>query len=108
MKAMVGGAGDRTFSFHFGGTWADDNRAFAESIRQAAGKPNAQIYPFPWPAVYAMAPFHETAREMRKMIYLWRRPLRLIDGKLRRFLGEVPATPLDEALRTTLKGLGRV
>ncbi|RZF64035.1 SDR family NAD(P)-dependent oxidoreductase [Sphingomonas populi] len=94
-------------SFQFSGTWVDDNRAFAEAIRLAAGRPQAPIYPFPWPVVHALAPFTETAREMRELIYLWRRPLRLMDGKLRRFLGEVPATPLDEALRTTLQGLGR-
>ncbi|WP_157216673.1 NAD-dependent epimerase/dehydratase family protein [Flavisphingomonas formosensis] len=93
--------------FQFGGTWVDDNRAFAEAVRQAAGCPAAPIYPFPWPIVHAIAPFNETAREMREMIYLWRRPLRLLDGKLRRFLGQVPATSLDEALRTTLQGLGR-
>lgn len=94
-------------SFQFGGTWVKDNRAFAEAIRLAAGRPNAAIYPFPWPVVHALAPFNETVREMREMIYLWHRPLRLIDGKLRRFLGDVPATPLDEALRATLEGLGR-
>jgi nucleoside-diphosphate-sugar epimerase len=94
-------------SFQFDGTWTEDNRTFAEAIRHAAGKPRAPIYPFPWPLVHAIAPFNETAREMREMIYLWRRPLRLKDGKLRRFLGQVPATPLDEALRTTLQGLGR-
>jgi len=94
-------------SFQFGGTWVDDNRAFADAIRVAAGRPRAPIYPFPWPVVHALAPFNETAREMRELIYLWRRPLRLVDGKLWRFLGEVPTTPLDEALRTTLRGLGR-
>ncbi|MGN6376417.1 MAG: NAD-dependent epimerase/dehydratase family protein [Sphingomonas sp.] len=94
-------------SFHFGGTWVDDNRAFAEAIRSAAGRPKAPIYPFPWPLVHALSPFNETAREMREMIYLWRRPLRLLDDRLRRFLGEVPATPLAAALRTTLQGLGR-
>lgn len=93
--------------FHFGGTWVDDNRSFAEAIRSAAGRPDAPIYPFPWAVVHALAPFSETAREMREMIYLWRRPLRLIDAKLQRFLGDVPATPLDEALRITLNGLGR-
>jgi nucleoside-diphosphate-sugar epimerase len=95
-------------TFQFGGTWVDDNRTFAEAIRQAAGKPTAPIYPFPWPVVHAMAPFNETAREMREMIYLWRRPLRLIDGKLHRFLGDVPAAALDKALRTTLQGLERL
>lgn len=93
--------------FHFGGTWVDDNRRFAAAIRLAAGRPDAPIYPFPWPVVHALAPFSETTREMREMIYLWRRPLKLIDAKLRRFLGDVPATPLDEALRATLSGLGR-
>lgn len=94
-------------TFQFEGHWVNDNRIFAEGIRLAAGQPKAPIYPFPWAAVHAMAPFNETAREMREMIYLWRRPLRLSDGKLRRFLGEVPATSLDEALRTSLHGLRR-
>lgn len=94
-------------SFQFGGTWVDDNRAFADAIRVAAEQPRAPIYPFPWPVVHALAPFNETAREMRELIYLWRRPLRLVDDKLRRFLGEVPTTPLEEALLTTLRGLGR-
>ncbi len=93
--------------FHFGGTWADDNRAFADAIRKAAGRLNAPIRAFPWAVVHALAPFHETAREMREMIYLWQRPLRLVDAKLRRFLGQVPATPLDTALRTTLEAQGR-
>jgi nucleoside-diphosphate-sugar epimerase len=93
--------------FQFGGTWVDDNRTFAEAIRLAARRPRAPIYPFPWPIVHAMAPFNETAREMREMIYLWRRPLRLLDTKLREFLGEIPATPLEEALQTALLGLGR-
>lgn len=93
--------------FQFGGTWVEDNRDFAEAIGQAAGQPDLPIYPFPWLVVHAMAPFNETAREMRELVYLWRKPLRLVDGKLRGFLGDVPATPLEDALRTTLQGLGR-
>ena len=95
-------------SFQFGGTWVEDNRAFAEAIRRAAGRPDAPIYRFPWRVVHALAPFNETARKMREMVYLWQRPLRLFDCKLQRFLGEVPATSLGEALRATLEGLGRV
>jgi nucleoside-diphosphate-sugar epimerase len=94
-------------TFQFGGTWVDDNRAFVEAVRLAAGRPKAPIYPFPWAVVHAMAPFNETAREMREMTYLWHRPLRLLDGKLREFLSKVPTTPLDEALRTSLRGQGR-
>ena len=58
--------------------------------------------------VHALAPFNETFREMREMTYLWRRPLRLREDKLRGFLGDVPETPLDAALRATLQGLGRL
>jgi nucleoside-diphosphate-sugar epimerase len=94
-------------TFHFGGSWVNDNRTFAEAIRSAAGRPKSPIYPFPWAAVHAMAPFNETAREMQEMIYLWRRPLRLLDYKLQRFLGEVPSTSQDEALRVSLQGLNR-
>ena len=95
-------------TFNFGGIWMEDNRDFADAIRRAAGRPRAPIYRFPWPIVHMLAPFNETAREMREMIYLWQRPLRLVDDKLRRFLGSVPATPLAEALSTTLQGLGRI
>jgi nucleoside-diphosphate-sugar epimerase len=95
-------------TYHFGGTWVDDNRAFAEAIRLSSGRSKAPIYPFPWPIVHAVAPFNETAREMREMIYLWRRSLKLVDDKLRELLGDVPSTPFDEALRTSLLGLGRV
>lgn len=55
-----------------------------------------------------MAPFNETAREMLEIIYLWRRPLRLIDATLQRFLGKMPVTPTDQALRTTLQGFERL
>lgn len=94
--------------FHFAGCWFDDNRDFADAIRRAAGRPHAPVHGFPWAMVHALAPFNETFREMREMIYLWRRPLRLVDNKLRAFLGAVPTTPLDEALHATLSGLGRL
>ncbi|USI74859.1 NAD-dependent epimerase/dehydratase family protein [Sphingomonas morindae] len=94
--------------FQFGGTWVEDNRRFAEAIRDALGRPDLPIRRFPWPLVHALAPFNETAREMREMIYLWRRPLRLLDGKLRALLGTLPETPLDIALRATLAAQGRI
>ena len=94
--------------FNFGGNWFADNRDFADAIRQAAGRPNAPIYRFPWPLVPVLSPFNETFREMLEMTYLWRRPIRLIDDKLRHFLGTIPETPIDVALRATLEGLGRL
>jgi nucleoside-diphosphate-sugar epimerase len=53
-----------------------------------------------------LAPFVETFREMLEMKYLWSKPLLLDNDKLRKFLGEEPHTPIDEALRATLSGLG--
>lgn len=94
--------------FHFAGCWFDDNRELAEAIRRAAGRPDAPIHPFPWTLVHALGPFNETFREMGEMTYLWRRPLRLLDGKLRRMLGAPTQTLLAEALQRTLQGLGRI
>jgi nucleoside-diphosphate-sugar epimerase len=40
------------------------------------------------------------------MRYLWREPLRLDNARLVAALGKEPHTPLDEAVRRTLVGLG--
>jgi hypothetical protein len=54
----------------------------------------------------AASPFVPLFREMWEMRYLWRIPLRLDNAKLIRFLGEEPHTPLDQAVRESLIGLG--
>ncbi len=92
--------------FHFQGHWFERGVEFAEATRRAAGVPDAPLRGFPWFAVYLLAPFVETFRETIEMRYLWREPLRLDNRKLVAFLGEEPHTPLDVALRTTLRGLG--
>ena len=92
--------------FHFGGHSFEKGVELAEAIRRVAGLPRAPIRRFPWFAIYALAPFVETFREMLEMRYLWSRSLLLDNRKLVAFLGEEPHTPLDEALRTTLTGLG--
>jgi nucleoside-diphosphate-sugar epimerase len=40
------------------------------------------------------------------MLYLWKTPLRMPNDKLVAALGAEPQTPIDEAVRTTLKALG--
>jgi hypothetical protein len=40
------------------------------------------------------------------MRYLWRKPLQLDNRKLVAFLGSEPHTGLDQAVETTLRGLG--
>ncbi|HEX4340806.1 MAG TPA: SDR family NAD(P)-dependent oxidoreductase [Polyangiaceae bacterium] len=92
--------------FNFRGHWFPRGVELAEATRAAAGKPAAPIRGFPWFAIYLMAPFNETFREMLEMRYLWKTTLELDNGKLVRFLGREPHTALDVALRETLKGLG--
>jgi nucleoside-diphosphate-sugar epimerase len=43
---------------------------------------------------------------MLEMRYLWREPLRMDNSRLVAPLGQEPHTPLDDAVKETLKGLG--
>jgi nucleoside-diphosphate-sugar epimerase len=45
-------------------------------------------------------------REIWRMRYLWREPLRLDNTKLVALIGPEPHTPIDQALRATLEDLG--
>ncbi|HET9931395.1 MAG TPA: SDR family NAD(P)-dependent oxidoreductase [Polyangiaceae bacterium] len=92
--------------FHFRGHSFERGIELAQATRAAAGKPQAPIRSFPWFVIYLLAPFVETFREMLEMRYLWTRSLFLDNRKLVAFLGAEPHTPLDEALRVTLRGLG--
>jgi len=92
--------------FHFRGYWFERGVDIAEAARRVAGVPRAPIRSFPWFAIYLLAPFSETFREMLEMRYLWTSAVQLDNRKLVAFLGREPHTPLDEALRATLSGLG--
>ncbi len=92
--------------FHFRGHSFERGVELAEATRAAAGRPEAPIRRFPWFAIYLLAPFVETFRELLEMRYLWSSSLLLDNRKLVSFLGEEPHTPLNDALRATLDGLG--
>ncbi|WP_114239834.1 NAD-dependent epimerase/dehydratase family protein [Dyella sp. C9] len=92
-------------TFHFGGYWLDGHAMLA-AIRRASGNPRARAGRFPWWLAQLATPFHETLRELCRMRYLWREPIRLDDGKLRALLGDALYTPLDEAVRAALQGAG--
>ncbi|KJI83553.1 Rossmann-fold NAD(P)-binding domain-containing protein [Enterobacter asburiae] len=66
----------------------------------------AKVKSFPWWLVSAMSPFNTTLREMREMRYLWEQTIEMDNSKLIAFLGHEPQTPLTEAVRSTLAGLG--
>jgi nucleoside-diphosphate-sugar epimerase len=66
--------------------------------------------PLPWlAAVWALtlaSPFNTTFREIQEMRYLWKQSVTLDNTRLRDTLGREPHTALDEAVETTLRGLG--
>ncbi len=90
-------------TFHFGGHWFERGVEMAEAVRRAAGKPDLAIEGFPWWLAWLSSPFVEVMRELREMRYLWQTAVRLDNRKLVAFLGEEPHTPLDEALRESLR-----
>ncbi len=92
-------------SFHFGGYWLDGH-AMLDAIRRTTGNPRIKAGRFPWWLARVASPFNETTRELCKMRYLWREPIRLDDAKLQAFLGGGLYTPLDEALSRALIGVG--
>ncbi len=93
-------------SFHFGGHWLERGIEIAEATRRVASRPDLPIRRMPWWLFYLAAPFVTFMREALEMRYLWQRPLRLDNGKLRALIGEEPHTDLDTALRHTLAALG--
>jgi nucleoside-diphosphate-sugar epimerase len=91
-------------TFHFAGHWLEKADLTA-AARAATGDARIPMKPFPWLAVHAMAPFNTTMRELLEMRYLWEKPIGLDDGKLRAFLGDIPATPLVAGVREALADL---
>jgi nucleoside-diphosphate-sugar epimerase len=96
-----------TFStFHMEGHWDPDGTRMIEAIRRAAGRSDLKLRPFPWRLLALASPFVPLFRELREMRHLWRIPVRMDNSRLLGVLGTEPHTPLDEAVRVTLRDLG--
>jgi nucleoside-diphosphate-sugar epimerase len=93
-------------TFHFAGHWDADGTQMTQAIRTAVGNRNIAVRSFPWPLVTLLSPFVTLFREMQEMRYLWRQPLRLSNERLSGVLTTETQTPLEQAVRTTLTGLG--
>jgi nucleoside-diphosphate-sugar epimerase len=78
----------------------------ARAIISVAEASRAVAAPFPWWALTLAAPVSPFCREVLEMRYLWRRPLRLDNAKLRGFLGAEPHVSLNAAVAFTLESLG--
>ena len=93
-------------TFHMDGHWDADGAALTGAIKWAVGRPDLPIHRFPWWLVQVASPVVPLFRELSEMRYLWRTPVRLANGRLLKLLGSEPHTPLDDAVRSTLEGMG--
>ena len=97
--------------FHMAGHWDHDGRqmtgAIVRVVEQTTGDRPA-IRRFPWWLVMLASPFVANLREMREMRYLWQTPLSMENARLLAVLDREPHTPLDEAVRATLEGMGNL
>jgi nucleoside-diphosphate-sugar epimerase len=93
--------------FHFEGYWLERGGDFTDTIAAVVGG-NPRIVPLPWLGIRLLAPFDESLRETLEVRELWYRPLRLDGSKLRATLGDLPQTPLVDALAQCLRELGCV
>ncbi|NVD38577.1 SDR family NAD(P)-dependent oxidoreductase [Ensifer sp. HO-A22] len=91
--------------YHMRGFIDDDGTKMISAIRRVAGQQRIPVRAFPWWLVTLTSPFVPLFRELRKMRYLWRKPLQMPNDKLLTLLGEEPHTPIDEAVAKTLKSL---
>lgn len=91
--------------FHMRGHWFAQGGELVESIRRVVGK-QVPVLRMPWFAIGAASPFVPLFREMYEMRYLWKEPLQLDNSKLEALIGPEPHTPVDDAVWTTLAGLG--
>jgi nucleoside-diphosphate-sugar epimerase len=95
--------------FHMAGHRDGDGTEMAAAIQRVVARrtgKTATVRRFPWWLVRLGSPFVTTLRELLEMRYLWRQPLRMSNARLLAVLGREPHTPLDEAIETTLAGLG--
>ncbi len=95
-------------TFHFGGHWTKRGIEMAEAIGRAAGRPGIAVRHLPWGPLRLGAPFSGFAREILEMRYLWEVGIRLDNRKLVSTLGAEPHTPMDAAVRQSLRDLGCV
>lgn len=96
-------------TFHMKGLWDHDGTQLTRAIQRVVARRTGvepTVAAFPWWLIRLAAPFYTTFRELLEMRYLWRVPLRMDNARLTTVLGTEPHTPLDQAVETTLVGLG--
>jgi nucleoside-diphosphate-sugar epimerase len=90
-------------TFGFAGH-AVTGREFATAIRNATVDP-IKVKPMSWWLIHALRPIMKVPRELSELSYLWHRPHRIDGTKLTAAIGELPHTPLDQAMAHALAEL---
>lgn len=93
-------------TFHTEGHWDHGGRQMIEAIKRAVGRSDLPVLQLRWRLMALASPFIPLFRELREVKYLWDEPVRMTNARLRDAIGAEPLTPLDEAVRATLVGLG--
>ena len=97
--------------FHLAGHWDQDGRQMTDAITRVVSQSTGRaprVTAFPWWQMALAAPFVATLRELREMRYLWQTPVRMDNARLLAVLGHEPHTPLEVAIKATLKGMGNL
>lgn len=88
------------------GFYDADGTEMVAAIGRAVGRPRIFAIGFPWRLAGLARPFVPLIRELHEMRYLWRKAIRLDNRHLIEFLGEEQRTPIDAAVKATLRSLG--
>jgi nucleoside-diphosphate-sugar epimerase len=91
-------------TFHFPGHAVTDMEIKA-AAEKAVGRP-LKLAQLPWWILRAGSPFVAMWRELTIMSYLRFEPHRLVSNRLAAVIGEIPHTPLDEAVAAALRDIG--
>ena len=80
-------------------------REFVEAVAKAAGRRFA-VKQINWLMMRTVGSIWAMGRELSEIGYLWREPHRIDGSKLRAAIGDVPHTPLKDAVAASLRELG--
>jgi nucleoside-diphosphate-sugar epimerase len=73
---------------------------------EAVTKSNFTLRPMSWWMIKTIGQLLAMGRELSELEYLWRVPHRIAGDKLRAAIGDVPHTPLPQAIAASLRAIG--
>jgi len=88
----------------FEGIWDADGTEVPDAIRTAFGR-DLPEHAFPWWLMRLLAPFGGFPEAVKDVATYWRHPVRLDNRRLIELIGDEPRTPLETAVRDTLRGI---